>query len=95
MPFEELQGLDSTTNLGNLCHWVSGHPHSKGMFPDVQVEPSVFQLVSITPCSVRICLLTCLILFSQLHASLAEPCSLSFSSWGGSGTHVMVIGGCD
>jgi len=71
------------------------HPHSKGMLPHVQVERSVFQFVSIASYSVRICLLTCLILFSQLHPSLAEPCSPPFSPWGGSGTHVMVMWGCD
>ena len=35
---------DSTTSLGNLCH-----PQSKKMFPDVQKEPPVFQVVPTAP----------------------------------------------
>jgi len=51
LAFEHLQGwrLD---NLSGQPVLVLGHPHSEKVFPDVQREPSVFQLVPVASCAV-------------------------------------------
>jgi len=48
--FELLQGWRLHSLSGQLVP-VLDHPHSKKMFPDVQVEPPVFQFASFASCS--------------------------------------------